>query len=303
MTAELFKTEKHILVEVEQPLYEMSEPDIEQIREHADQLFSFKPIMDHFSFGEDGQSPLDIVGVDEHNRLVIIRFKRPGDNNTIAEAIHGASRVSKLKSEIEDAYSARYSEYADINTADPSVVCFGMFSDIDLTVAEQSKTHIILHTLGMVNGNVYLRRFLFENRAEEENTEMEEQEPKEQPQSLIDLDAASDGLKRLYYDLKGFILELGEDTRFIPRKNYFSFKRKTSLADIYFRNRDNKLSLRVKVSSNYTKDFDFEDGFSRDISHSGYGRIELTIRTAEHLEKAKQILRHAYEQDEQGEQE
>lgn len=95
--------------------------------------------------------------------------------------------------------------------------------------------------------------------------------------------------------LKAFLMALGDDVQVQNLKHYVAFKRIMNFACVEFYNREKKLMVYVKVDP---RTVTLEHGFMRDVSgvgHMGAGDLEITIRSAADLEKAKPLLVKSYE--------
>lgn len=99
--------------------------------------------------------------------------------------------------------------------------------------------------------------------------------------------------KALFDSLEGFLFSLGDDVQRKDLKLYLAFKRLRNFACVGFKKEGFFVWLKLDPKS-----FQFEEGFSRDVSqigHWGTGDVELFLRSHADLDKAKAAIQKAYE--------
>ena len=103
-------------------------------------------------------------------------------------------------------------------------------------------------------------------------------------------------LRALFMELHDYILSLGPEIQVLPGRQRVAFKGNFFIVAVYVRSRDNCLLACASVHPANVK---LERGFTRDTQ--GYplnhNRLEITIRNRKDLERAKPLLRQAYEHD------
>ncbi len=88
---------------------------------------------------------------------------------------------------------------------------------------------------------------------------------------------------------------MGDDVQMKTLKNYFAFKRLRNFACVEVHPQANKLLAFVKIDPD---SIELDRGFTRDvrkIGHFGTGDLEITIDSADDLERAKPLLERSYE--------
>ncbi len=109
------------------------------------------------------------------------------------------------------------------------------------------------------------------------------------------LDQSPADLRARFEALKTFLLALGADTQMKPLKTYFAFKRIKNFACVEVHPQTRRLLAYVRIDPNSIQ---LEKGFTRDvhnIGHFGTGDLEITIRSDEDFERAKEYLIKSYE--------
>jgi predicted transport protein len=109
------------------------------------------------------------------------------------------------------------------------------------------------------------------------------------------LEKSDTKLRDLFESLKAFLLALGDDVQMKTLKFYFAFRRLKHFACVEIHPQAGKLLVFVKVDP---AELNLEEGFTRDvrrIGHFGTGDLEITLRSLENFERAKELLIRSYE--------
>jgi predicted transport protein len=106
---------------------------------------------------------------------------------------------------------------------------------------------------------------------------------------------SSEKIKKLYEELKDFVLRLGDDVSENRLKLYSAFKKIKNIVCVeIFKD---KLLLHIRLDPQTVI---FEDGFSRNVTgigHWGTGDVEVSIKNSEDIEKVKTLIERAYEEN------
>jgi predicted transport protein len=98
----------------------------------------------------------------------------------------------------------------------------------------------------------------------------------------------------LYHQLDAFLTALG-DVQVNPTKTYIAYRRIKNFASVAVSPKYKLVFAWVKVDP---KTVTLEEGFTRDVSsigHAGTGDLEITLRSADDLERAKRLFLVSYE--------
>jgi predicted transport protein len=109
------------------------------------------------------------------------------------------------------------------------------------------------------------------------------------------LGKASIALRDRFESLRAFLVALGDDVQIKVQKDYIAIKRIKNFACVEIHAQLDKLYVFVKVDPSTVAP---QPGFLRDvrnIGHFGTGDLEITIRTADDLERAKPLIIKSYE--------
>jgi predicted transport protein len=94
--------------------------------------------------------------------------------------------------------------------------------------------------------------------------------------------------------LRAYLLALGDDVQETTLQLYIAFKRIKNFACVEFRPTANKILIFVKVDPSTVT---IEPGFTRDVSkvgHFGTGDLEITLTTADDLQRAMPLIERSY---------
>ncbi len=108
------------------------------------------------------------------------------------------------------------------------------------------------------------------------------------------LPLCSANLKDVWEALRAFLLALGDDVQEKQLKYYVAFRRLKNFACAEVHPQSGVLLIYTKVDP---ATISLEAGFTRDVTnigHYGTGGLEVTVRTAADLERAKALLIEAY---------
>ena len=100
-------------------------------------------------------------------------------------------------------------------------------------------------------------------------------------------------MRELFESLEGFVLSLGDDVQRKDLKLYIAFKRLKNFVTVVFTRDKLVLCLRLDPGK-----VELVDGFTRDvrnIGHWGTGDLEVVLKDQGDLDRAKPLIRAAYE--------
>lgn len=244
---------------------------------------------------------MDSIGIDENNAPVIFEYKRSKDENVMSQGLFYLAWLMDHK----DAFVVLLQEKSnkkitkdDIAWDGARVICVANdFTKYDQGAIKQMNANISLYRYRMFGSELlYLERV---DEHDITNMKTRNEKPMSSSSSIQTfagkLVAASKQIKDLYSDVENFILSLGDDITPALLKYYKAFRKSSNFvcAEVY----NDHLILHLKLD---TTNFAFEKGFSRDVTdigHYGTGNVQLRIHSEADLEKAKPIIRKAYERN------
>ncbi|MGY0611252.1 DUF5655 domain-containing protein [Luteimonas sp. A501] len=256
-----------------------------------------------YTTGKTHKGRIDSLGLDENNCPVIVEYKRHSNENVINQGLfyldwlldHQAEFrwlvMEKLGKDVADA----------IDWAGTRLLCIAA----DFTRYDQ-------HAVQQIPRNVELIRYklfgedllLFElvnavsvsdataGKAEAVAVPGKSRVGGKDKTAEEQLAQAQPVIRQLYESLAGYVVTLGDDVQEKHLKLYVAFRRLKNFACV-IPYRD-KLLLMLKLDPDTVA---LEEGFSRDtrnIGTWGTGDLELTLRTAADLDKAKALIDRSY---------
>lgn len=250
---------------------------------------------------------MDSLGIDENFCPVIFEYKRSKNENVINQGLFYLDWLLEHK----DSFKVLVIEKLGIDTASkidwtmPRVICIaGDFNRYDESAINQMNRNITLIRYKKFEGNLLMFEQLNQNvvkplddTSDIENSIVNSMEKKKRTDKTFaeKLSSADDETKKLYDNLKIYILSLGDDISENKLKLYTAFKRITNFVCAEVQKSKIVLNLKLDVAT-----VGYEKGFSRDVTnigHWGTGNVELELKSVQDLEKAKTLIERAYEEN------
>lgn len=263
-----------------------------------------------YSTGKTHKGRIDSLGLDENGCPVIIEYKRHSNENVMSQGLFYLDWLLDHRAEFWKLVLDRFGkEVADqIEWSGTRLICIaGDFTRYDE------------HAVGLMPRNIELIRYklfgkdliLFEqvnSVAVVDASASSDELPasatsaasgKAEPKTHADqLATASPALLALFEQFTGFVHSLGDDIQQKPLKLYVAFSRiKNFICATLISRQDPHLRLWLKLNPETVA---LEEGFTRDvrkIGHWGTGDLEVVIRSAADLEKAKSLIERCYQEN------
>lgn len=255
-----------------------------------------------FSTGREHGGRMDTLGIDENGCPVIIEYKRATNANVINQGLFYLDWLVTHRGDFEMLVLKNLGQKAaeSVEWSAPRLICIaGDFSRYDE------------HAIKQMNHNIELIRYV---RFGEDLLMLEQVNAVSatgngaatgsltssgggaQYKTVTEyLGDADQGLTDRFEALKEHLFNLGDDVQLKTLKYYLAFKRIKNFACVEVRNRSSVILVYLKIAPDSVQ---LEDGFTRDvrkIGHYGTGDLEVTLRSADDLEKAKPLLERSYE--------
>ena len=271
------------------------------IEKHLETFLGVRFIASEYSTGKTHAGRIDTLGIDENGCPVIIEYKRATNENVINQGLFYLDWLMDHKAEFKLLVLERFGkEPADaIEWSTPRLLCIaGDFTKYDSHAVQQINRNIELIRYRYYGNDLLLFELVNATTAQVivDDDNSKGSKGKNQSKTVSEFyEQADTALKDLYESLKAFMLALGDDVQLTAMKQYFAFKRIKNFACVEVHPQSKKLLVYVKVNPDATT---LESGFSRDvrtIGHFGTGDLELTIKSAGDLDRAKQYIEKSYE--------
>lgn len=264
-----------------------------------------------YSTGAKHRGRIDSLGLDENGCPVIVEYKRNRNENVINQGLFYLDWLLDHKADFRLLVMDRLGkEEADkIEWSGTRLLCIAA----DFTRYDE-------HAVAQINRNIELIRYklfgddllLFEQVnatvatvvIEDVGTEETKSARKPAASTLAmkthadQIATASPELLALFESARQHVLTQGDDIIEKPLKLYVAFRRIKNFVCMGLVSKvDPHLFLTVRLNPDTV---DLEEGFTRDvrkIGHWGTGDLEIFIRDAKDLEKAKPLIERAYEEN------
>lgn len=240
---------------------------------------------------------MDSVGIDENNSPVIFEYKRSSNDSIISQGLFYLDWLLDHKADYQLLVTEKLGSDAgnNIDWSVPCVICIANnFGRYDLHAVDQMQRNIKLVKYRKYGDDL----FLFEQLNVPKAAPIDDEKPlttgtassyKGMTDYLKDL---NDEFKSIYDELCNFIESLGDDIASNQMKYYLAYKKIRNFCCVEVQKRQILLHLKLDPET-----VEFEEGFSRDmrsIGHYGTGDVEVIIKDANDLFKAKPLIERAY---------
>ena len=109
------------------------------------------------------------------------------------------------------------------------------------------------------------------------------------------IDAAPKDLRRIYDELVGRLVSLGEDVTIHPQKYYIAFRRSRQFASVQIYNQKKLIRTYLNIDPDQVE---IDQKFMRDvrqIGHYGTGDLEVTIKTKKDIDRVFELIELSYQ--------
>ncbi len=261
-----------------------------------------------YATGKTHRGRIDSLGLDENNCPVIIEYKRHSNENVINQGLFYLDWLLDHKAEFRWLVMETLGkEVADsVEWSGTRLLCIAAdFTRYDQHAVQQIPRNIELIRYKLFGEDLLLLELVNTQTVAEPASESAKPVPVDagpataKPQGkdkgfAEQLEGAAPEIKALYADLRSFVFALGDDVTEKQPKLYVAFRKLKNFACVVMH--PNKMLVILKLNPDTVA---LEEGFSRDvrqIGHWGTGDLELCLRSAADLERAKPLLERAYQE-------
>lgn len=273
------------------------------IEKHLDTFLGVRFLASEYSTGKTHGGRIDTLGIDENGCPVIIEYKRALNENVINQGLFYLDWLMDHKAEFKLLVLERYSKETTeaIEWSTPRLLCIaGDFTKYDSHAVQQMNRNIELIRYRHYGKDLLLFDLVNATTGQviTDSDDKKGGKGTTKYKTVSELyEQADTQLKDCYESLKAFVLALGDDVQLATMKFYFAFKRIKNFTCVEIRPQVHTILVFVKINPD-TVDLAKEKGFLRDvrsIGHFGTGDLEITIKTADDLDRAKPYIVKSYE--------
>jgi len=265
-----------------------------------------------YATGKTHRGRIDSLGLDENNCPVIIEYKRHGNENVINQGLFYLDWLLDHKAEFRWLVMEKLGkDVADsVEWSGTRLLCIAAdFTRYDQHAVQQIPRNIELIRYKLFGEDLLLLELVNTQAVAESASAPEAAKPSTasstdnaaalkphgRDKSFAEqLEGATAEMQALYADLRSFLFALGDDVTEKQPKLYVAFRKLKNFACVVMY--PNKMLVTLKLNPDTVA---LEDGFSRDvrqIGHWGTGDLELCLRSAADLERARPLLERAYQE-------
>ena len=245
---------------------------------------------------------MDSIGIDENNCPVIFEYKRDVKDNVINQGLFYLDWLLDHKDSFKilliEKLGLEKVNAMQIDWSAPRIICVAYdFTKYDEFAINQMTRNISLIRYRKFNDDLLMFEKVNENIAKQiiDEQKISKSNHYEDKAFEVRYEESSEKIKKLYEELKDFVLRLGDDVSENRLKLYSAFKKIKNIVCVeIFKD---KLLLHIRLDPQTVI---FEDGFSRNVTgigHWGTGDVEVSIKNSEDIEKVKTLIERAYEEN------
>lgn len=242
---------------------------------------------------------MDSIGIDENYCPVIFEYKRSMNENVINQGLFYLNWLLDHK----DSFRILVIEVLGleksklIDWSKPRVVCIANdFTKYDESAIKQMNRNISLIRYKKFENDLLMFEQVNENVVYDIEEDSNEKKNKSHQKTFTEkYQEAPEKIKNLYEDLKNELLSFGDEVTENILKFYSAFKKIQNFVCVEIFKEE--IALYLKLNPESVK---LEEGFTRNmknIGHYGTGDVEVQIKCKEDLDRAKELLQRAYNEN------
>lgn len=272
------------------------------IEKHLQAFLDVRFLASEYGTGKTHGGRIDTLGMDDNDCPVIIEYKRALNENVINQGLYYLDWLMDHKAEFTLLVMKRLGAATadNIEWGSPRLLCIAAdFTKFDEHAVQQINRNIELIRYRRYGDSLVLLELVNASSAEPVETVPTEgngSKTKPQYKGFTDLlPSCSTELRDLWEALRAFLLALGDDVQEKQLKYYVAFRRLKNFACVEVHPQSAEMLIYARLDPAAVQ---LEEGFTRNVTHIGHygtGDLELRIRKAADLERAKPMLLTAYQ--------
>jgi predicted transport protein len=264
------------------------------IESNLDTLLGVQMVASQFAHPGLAADPIDTLGIDENGAPVVIKYKRALNENVVTQGLYYLDWLSDHREVFEGAAGTAAASSGLPKRFWPArrLICIaGEFNRFDRHAAAQMQRNIDL--VEYCQFDIGFLMLSLAGTSADPAVAVSSAEGADS--ATAQLEAAPKAIFDLFQALSHFVKALGDDVQIQALEQVFSFRRMKAFAWAAVRPKASKIQLTLPIDAGTVP---LEAGFSRQARRSGLpgGGLELTLRKAEDLEKAKDLVATSYQQ-------
>lgn len=297
-TIKLFNIKGNV-EELESNTYSLERQLQEIIEKNMVTFFGIKFLAREFTTTNGGR--IDSLGIDEDNCPVIFEYKRSTNENVINQGLFYLDWLMDHKADFKllvmDKIGKEIAE--KIEWTIPRLICIASdFTKYDEYAVKQINRNIELVRYKKFGEDLLMFEGVSHNTAKITSSPKSINNTKSSDKTVGEkIELLTEDTKRIYNSIVDYIMSLGEDISLKELKYYLAFKKIKNFICLDVYPSAAVITLWLKIDPSKEEKI---NGFSRDVTnigHFGTGNFEISIRTIDDFEKAKEYILKAYNQN------
>jgi len=281
------------------------------IEKNLGTVFNCRFIATEFPTGSEHAGRIDTLALSEDNNPVIIEYKKVESSELVNQSLYYLSWIKDHRGDFQVAANKALGEKIEIDWTDIRVICIAPgYKKYDLHAVQMMGANIELWQYRLFdNGSFYLEEVFRRSTAltgdviavaNGKNPVMVAAGKKAAMTRATGsytfephVDGADAEIKDIVLDLRDFITSLDEAVEESPKKFYIAYKVTQNF--VCMEVKKNKVILYLKLDASEQKSLPRNARDVREIGHYGTGDFELSIKTPEEAEAAREYIRSSFE--------
>ncbi|QSQ08234.1 hypothetical protein H0A61_00554 [Koleobacter methoxysyntrophicus] len=272
------------------------------IENNMEAFFGITFLASEYSTGKNHGGRIDSLGIDENYCPVILEYKRALNENVINQGLFYLDWLMDHKAEFKLLVMEKLGkDIADkIEWSMPRLLCIaGDFTKFDEYAVKQINRNIELIRYKKYEDDLILFELVNATTASQTAIVSDDGTTKSNIYKTVteNLQQADKELQDMYYSVRDFILNLGDDIQEKVLKYYIAFKKIRNFACVEVYPKSKTILMYLNINPD---EVELKEGFTRDvrnIGHYGTGNLEVRITSKDDFEKAKALIAKSYDEN------
>ncbi|MDK2801098.1 MAG: hypothetical protein PWQ70_2717 [Clostridiales bacterium] len=272
------------------------------IENNLQTFFGITFLASEYSTGKNHGGRIDSLGIDENYCPVILEYKRALNENVINQGLFYLDWLMDHKAEFKLLVMEKLGkDIADkIEWSMPRLLCIaGDFTKFDEYAVKQINRNIELIRYKKYEDDLILFELVNATTASQTTIVSDDGTTKPNVYKTVteNLQQADKELQDMYYSVRDFILNLGDDIQEKVLKYYIAFKKIRNFACVEVYPKSKTILMYLNINPD---EVELKEGFTRDvrnIGHYGTGNLEVRINSKDDFEKAKALITKSYDEN------
>lgn len=272
------------------------------IENNMEAFFGITFLASEYSTGKNHGGRIDSLGIDENYCPVILEYKRALNENVINQGLFYLDWLMDHKAEFKLLVMEKLGkDITDkIEWSMPRLLCIaGDFTKFDEYAVKQINRNIELIRYKKYEDDLILFELVNATTASQTAIVSDDGTTKSNIYKTVteNLQQADKELQDMYYSVRDYILNLGDDIQEKVLKYYIAFKKIRNFACVEVYPKSKTILMYLNINPD---EVELKEGFTRDvrnIGHYGTGNLEVRINSKDDFEKAKALIAKSYDEN------